>query len=270
MEPNAFKNYSPEEKKLWGNSGLEFVTEYLGNASPEAVDWDKDGKLDLLVGSYTGLIYFYRNIGTKTKPVLARPKALRAGNKLLRVGAFSTPRAVDWNSDGKLDLISGDLLGRIYVFINKSNGNTPVLSEGNTVETANKKLLLGPRSIVEFADLNNDGLKDLLVGNRFGKVYALMNTGDAKRPEFTDCEILQDKSRIWEELYGGGWFGPRQCFPLKWKKGKAVSDMGLEATSCPRVVDFYNDNKNKLMVSHRFGRIFLFKTGKKIESENGT
>ncbi len=258
MDAGAFKDHSSEEKVFWDNSGLEFITEYLGNASPEIVDWDNDGKLDLLVGNYAGLIYFYKNIGTKNKPKLAKPKALKAGGRLLRVGGFSTPRAVDWDGDGKLDLISGDLLGRVYVFMNKGSGNAPSLSQGRVVDVAGKDFTIGPRSIVEFADLNNDGLKDLLVGNRFGKVYALLNVGRSGKPEFTNCEILQDKSKIWEELYGGGWHGPRGHFPLKWKMGKDVSDMGLEATSCPRIVDFDNDGKKELIVSHRFGRIFIY------------
>ena len=263
MEAEAFKNYSSEEKKFWNNPGLEFITEYLGNASPEIVDWDNDGKLDLLVGSYSGLIYFYRNIGSKTKPVLEKPKALKAEGKLLRVGGFSTPRAVDWNADGKIDLISGDLLGRIYVYINQGNSHNPFLTKGMCVRVANKSFIAGTRSIVEFADIDNDKLKDLLIGNRFGRVYALINTGSAKKPEFSECEVLQDKSTIWKELYGGGWHSPSKHFPLKWKMGKPVSDMSLEASSCPRIIDFDQDGKKDLMISHRFGRIFKYKPVKK-------
>jgi VCBS repeat protein len=196
MDAEAFKYSSSEEKSFWDNPGLEFITEYLGNAAPEIVDWDNDGKLDLLLGSYSGLIYFFKNTGTKTKPRLGKPEALKAGGKLLLVGGFSTPRAVDWNADGKLDLISGDLLGRIYVFINKGSKNKPVLTKGRMIKVGDKSVMLTARSMVEVADLNNDNLKDLIVGNRFGRVYALLNTGSAKIPEFAECEVLQDKSTI--------------------------------------------------------------------------
>jgi hypothetical protein len=258
MKADAFLQASEEEKKLWDNPGLEFITEYLGNAAPELVDWDKDGKLDLLVGNYAGLVYFYKNIGTKQKPELAKPVPLKAGGKLLNPGGYSTPRAVDWNGDGKLDLITGNLYGKTMVYINSGTAQEASLSKGKAIKVDNKDLVLGPRSIVEFADLDGDGLKDLIIGNRTGKVYALKNTGSNKEPKFSACEMLQDKSKVWEELYGGGWLGPRGHFPLKWKMGKEVSDMGLEATSCPRFVDFNNDGKKELIISHRFGRIFVF------------
>jgi hypothetical protein len=259
MQASAFASASEEERRLWDHAGLEFVTEYLGNAAPEAVDWDDDGKLDLLVGNYAGLVYFYRNIGTKKKPVMAAPVALRSNGKLLRVAGFSTPRAADWNGDGRLDLICGDLSGRVNVFLNEGTQGSPILSEGKAVQVHDETWHCGPRSIVECGDIDNDGLKDLLVGNRFGRVYALVNHGTQQSPKFDRCEVLQDKSRIWEQLYGGWWAGPEgKNAALKWKMGKDVSDMGLEATSCPRIVDFYDDGKCELMVSHRFGRVFIY------------
>jgi len=43
---------------------------YGGNASPFVVDWNGDGKQDLLLGQYDGgKVRFYENIGEDTAPV---------------------------------------------------------------------------------------------------------------------------------------------------------------------------------------------------------
>ena len=259
MDLAAFAQAPPEEKRYWDNPGLEFVSEYLGNASPEVADWDGDGKLDLLVGNYAGLVYVCRNVGGTTAPSLATPVALRAGGKLLRVAGYSTPRVVDWNRDGLPDLLTGDLLGRIHIYLNTGSRTKPRLGPGMRIKVGGGEFALGPRSIVEFADLNGDGRDDLLVGNRFGRAYALLNRGTASAPRFETYEALRDRGNMWEKLYGGGWAGPARSFPLKWKKGKDISELCVEATSCPRFADLDGDGQRELLISHRFGRIFVFR-----------
>lgn len=260
MTADAFAGASLDEQVYWTNKGLSFVSEYLGNVSPEIVDWNNDGLLDLLVGSYTGLVYFYRNTGDIHSPVFAPPVPLKTGNQLLRVAAFSTPRAVDWNDDGLNDIICGDLYGHVYVYMNTGTAASPVLAQGKKVSINGKDFSVGPRAIPEFADINNDGLKDLLIGNRFGKVYVLLNRGKKGCPEFKDFEVMMDGSgKMWATLYGGGWAGPLSAkFPLKWKENKKISELCVEATSCPRIFDLNKDGEPELYISHRFGRIFLF------------
>ena len=259
MQEGTLPYVRPGEKRFWELAGLEFISEYLGNVSPEAADWDGDGRLDLLVGNYAGLVYFYRNTGTSRAPSLGSPQPLRSGERLLRVAGYSTPRAVDWNGDGLPDLITGDLLGRIHVYLNVGTKTQPRLDGGRRVRVAGKEFALGPRSIVEFADLNGDGLRDLVVGNRFGRVYALLNRGSTQRPQFDRYEPLRETGTMWRKLYGGGWAGPAGHFPLKWKMGKRVTELCVEATSCPRYVDFDSDGAKELMISHRFGRVFVYR-----------
>ncbi len=51
-------------------------------AAPEAVDWDEDGKLDLLVGTFnSGKVFFYQNTGTAKAPVYKNAGALKAGGR---------------------------------------------------------------------------------------------------------------------------------------------------------------------------------------------
>jgi len=87
-------------------------------AGPHLVDWDKDGDLDLLVGSAKGAVYLYRNTGNKHVPAWAASEELlpevNAGQEQhidkakLQRGMNSRVHAVDWNADGKLDLLVGD------------------------------------------------------------------------------------------------------------------------------------------------------------------
>ncbi len=260
MEKDAFASAGEEEKIYWGNAGLEFITEYLGNVSPEAFDWNGDGRTDLLVGSYTGLVYFYRNMGSQPGgiPSLGEPVALRSRGRLLRVAGFSTPRVVDYDGNGLPDLLVGDLMGRIHVFYNAGTREHPVLDEGRILQVGGEDFMLGPRTIPECADLNGDGLKDILFGNRMGGVYALLNTGSRDNPAFDRIEPLRDKSAIWEDLYGGSWVGPYPGGLTRWKQDRKIYNMNVVATSCPRMVRWYGDADEELLISSRFGLIFRF------------
>jgi len=251
----------PEARAYWDLDGLAFNTEYLGNLAPCPVDWQNTGKLDLLVGHYSGLVYLFENVGTRSEPRYESGKALRAGGKLLRVAAFSTPVVCDWNNDGRKDLVVGDLLGRIHVFLNTGADDRPVFGEGAMVSIAGDPVTLGPRAIVEVADVDGDGRKDLLVGNRLGGVYALLNVGTDAEPRFDAIEQLRDASGLWRELYAG----LQHCLHDRMRQLYAdfpapgrPRPMDMNETSCPRVADFDGDGRPELLISHRYGRVFIY------------
>lgn len=80
--------------------------------SPFVVDWDGDGKKDLIVGSDAGQIHFYPNIGPATKPRYGAGCALLAGGVEIKKGTRARIDVADWNGDGKLDLLLGDFFTR--------------------------------------------------------------------------------------------------------------------------------------------------------------
>lgn len=88
-----------------------------GDAGPTTADWDGDGKWDLVVGAGNGAVTWFRNTGTATAPVFAGGMELIPANKDYQIGHGTEPvrscsrskvHVVDWNGDGRLDLLVGD------------------------------------------------------------------------------------------------------------------------------------------------------------------
>jgi hypothetical protein len=88
------------------------------SAGPFPADWVGDGDLDLLVGADDGSVLLYRNTGTTKSPELASAVHLvppvekisyQHPPKDVRRGSRSKICVTDWNQDGRLDLLVGDL-----------------------------------------------------------------------------------------------------------------------------------------------------------------
>jgi hypothetical protein len=90
-------------------------------ASPVVADWDGDGLPDLVVGGEDGSVVWFRNQGNRKEPKLTAAKTLvppsttgRRSDKSRNPdesGIRARPAVVDWDGDGKLDLLIGDQCG---------------------------------------------------------------------------------------------------------------------------------------------------------------
>ena len=188
-----------EEQKL--NNGDLDVGDY---SSPAMVDWNGDGKNDLVVGNQKGEVYVFLNIGygyelssDGIKTDIAVPKK-------------ATPFIIDWNNDGKFDVVSGSSDGRVYIFINEGDSKNPKFSNPQTVQVNNKELKLPSSTSVIALDWDDDGKIDLLVSHkaviesdvRTGleniiptSIYLLLNTGTKEKPEFKELKRIKGKFR---------------------------------------------------------------------------
>jgi len=82
----------------------EFKEVVKGGPSPWVVDWDSDGKLDMLCGTHNK-VYFLKNTGTNAKPEYDAPEEIEMLD--IEGGGFRVC-ATDWDEDGKLDLLVGN------------------------------------------------------------------------------------------------------------------------------------------------------------------
>jgi hypothetical protein len=133
----------------------------MSNAAPALGDLDGDGDLDLVLGQSSGAIAFYRNDGTSKAPKFELTAGALGG---IDAGRRTTPALVDLDGDGRLDLVLGRELGGMAAFRQTGvTGGVPQFSE-----ITDFTLPLPPISSPRFADLDGDGVVDVLSGTLSG------------------------------------------------------------------------------------------------------
>lgn len=179
--------------KKWGNL-----------FAPATWDWNRDGRDDLLLGegSYSAnSIHLLVNQGAASKPVFDEnnTSVLAYGMGLEQL----TPCVVDYNGDGQMDLLVTERSGKVAVYLNTGKPWKPgvvlpfdsfipvggvkpagATKDPLTAATAPGLLSVGGIATIATADMNGDGLFDLVFGKSNGKIAMSLNSGTKTEPKF--------------------------------------------------------------------------------------
>jgi hypothetical protein len=179
-----------------GGSDLVVTAGICLGILPRVVYWDADEYKDLLAGEAAGKVRIFTNTGSNTAPAFDAGAYLQVGlpgaKADINVGARATPTPVDWNGDGRKDLVVGALDGKVRIYVNEGTDGEP---DFRTVQyaQANSADLVVPtgRSSPCVVDLDDDGNKDLLTGNTEGQLLLYHNTGTNQAPAFSGYVYVQ-------------------------------------------------------------------------------
>jgi len=164
-----------------------------------AIDWDRDGKTDLLAGDTDGLIWLFRNKSSQLFPLFAPGEKLQAGGRTLSVassGGHARFDVCDWNNDGDRDLIVADGQGTLTLFQNKEGStererpkSAPALEAGHSVIADAKPIRGQARASVLVCDWDNDGRKDVIFADEKG-YYWHRNVGTDASPKLAAGALI--------------------------------------------------------------------------------
>ena len=137
---------------------------------------------------------------------------------------------MDWNNDGNKDLIVGDGLHNVYLFIGMYNNGNPTFNSGTLLISENDLAGTGRVAPVAY-DWNHDGNKDIIAGGIDGQIRIYINKGSDSVPLFNDYSLLQS--------------------------GQDTFDIG--SRSAPRIYDYDSDGLKDILVGEVSGHVYLLK-----------
>ncbi len=179
-----------------GGADLTVLASGCLGAFPRIFDWDGDGKKDLIVGLADGTVQVFLNQNTDADPQFGTPSYVQVGEPGSKadidVGDRATLDIVDWNNDGRYDLVMGALDGKVRVYLNEAASGPADFRAVTIVQNGATDLTVpSGRSSVAVADLNGDGRKDLLLGNTEGQLLFYANVGTDAAPVFNGYEFVE-------------------------------------------------------------------------------
>jgi hypothetical protein len=269
-EPSVYfyKNTGTREHPVWTRTDFGFPkhwTEYPPDVTvPRLVDWNGDGKLDIVMGARSEVFYF-ENVGTRTEPRFEFRKRLTMPHgPLLLCPNYNAiaPCLGDLDGDGLPDLIRGGS-GSIPWARMVGGSNLPRFEDRGLLSADGKPIYheFPPGDDTSFPFLyewSHNGLLDLIVGDGEGYVWHYKNVGTRTAPRFAKGEKFQLTN------------GQPLCV------GQPEGNVGnnFEAHSGNRAVpapaDYLGDGKTHLICGNANGDIFFYRNHGDGRFEPGT
>ena len=221
------------------------LTMDLQMITPVAIDWNKDGHLDLIVGDEDGRVAFLENTGKFTAdhtPQFLPPVFFQQEADDLKCGALATPVGIDWDGDGDIDIISGNTAGYLMYFENLSGPGVenPKWATPKYLEADGKiiRFMAGPNGSIQgpceakwgyttlsVADWDGDGLPDLIVNSIWGKVVWFKNIGTRKAPKLAAAQPIEVELNGAQPVLAYGWLRPEgRALLTQWRTTPVAVD----------------------------------------------
>ncbi len=184
--------------------------------SPQFVDFDADGDLDVVAGIFDGSphVAFGDGNGWKQPQQILdkngerivmnafwnfdakkwdETKRCDPEDTAVQEGHLTSAWAADLDGDGDLDLLLGDHKGgQVMARMNDGTSREPAFATRNVPVLAGGEPLIVPGTVttLRLVDWNGDGTQDLLLGGMRGGVFLCVNTGTDAAPRFAAATVL--------------------------------------------------------------------------------
>jgi len=205
---------------------------------PQRVDLTNDGIADIISGSYPGEIYLFagKEDGTYAKSVALRNKH----GKKINAGRAAAVCVADWDRDGDLDLVIGNIDGMVCFITNEGAEGRTIFGDPVWLDVAGKTIKMPGRNTGPcVADWDQDGHPDLVVGSGDGSVVFYRNTASQGMPSLAAGVELLASTRN---------YGTRGA-----KKNLDRSGRGFRAKV--HVVDWNEDGRLDILVGDYASRV---------------
>jgi hypothetical protein len=234
---------------------------------PVAVDWDGDGRVDLVVGQEDGRVALVENTGKVLDgmPQFLPPRFFRQQAADVKFGVLVTPVGFDWDGDGREDLVCGNSAGYIG-FIKNLGGDPPRWAPPEYLEADGQviRIMAGPNGSIQgpaeakwgyttlsVADWDGDGLPDLIVNSIWGKVVWFRNVGTRTRPRLAAARPIEVQ-----------WPGPPPKPAWNWWN-TAGKELATQWRTTPVVFDLNRDGLSDLIMLDHEGYLAFFERARR-------
>ena len=190
------------------------------------MDLDRDGRTDIVSGSWPGEIYWFRR--TSGNLFANGIKLIDQHRKEINVGSASAAHVVDWDADGDWDLLIGTIDGNVTLMRNDSQSDQIALGEPETLQFEGRPWDSDAAPVV--ADWDGDSQQDLIVGTGEGSVFWFRNIGSPQLPKLDAARRLVNES------------------PAAKRRGAAGNTVERGIRVKPWVVDFNGDGQLDLLL----------------------